>query len=214
MKFSFNASGANAPLIMEYDIAANTAIYAGEAVGVKNGLIVKASAATTLLGVAAEDHSGVEEFLNPRANGEVIRVNIAADAVYEVKAPRFTAKSGTATTLVTETAALSTAVTSGRAILVAKAANSANSDEIGSARRISACAISGANATLTLASGGVPAAGDEYMLLPDVGTELYLDASGTGAALYAAGSTVKLYTVCTDATRGTIGVAFKSTLLR
>ena len=147
MKFSFNASGANAPLIREYDITPTFAVKEGEALGIADSIAVKADDGDHLLGVCAEEHTGVHDELNPRADGSKIRVNIAPHAVYETALPKVAAKSGGATTLVVDSAGLSASVASGRAVLVAKAATSANTDEVGSARRISACAVSGGNAT-------------------------------------------------------------------
>ena len=41
MKFLFNLSGANTPLIKEFDIDSATAVYAGEVVGIKNNVVKK-----------------------------------------------------------------------------------------------------------------------------------------------------------------------------
>lgn len=212
MKFTFNASGANAPLIREYDIASSTAIHAGEVVGTADDLLVKADSADSVLGVSAEEHTGKHDPLNARADGTRLRVNIAPQAVYEAALPCFTATGGTATTLVTAASGLSTSLASGCAVLLSKADGSTNTDSVGTSRRISACAISGSAATITLASGGTPAAGDIYRIIPDVGDELVLDASGMGVAFYRAATTVKFICVYTDKARGTVGVKLKAPL--
>ena len=61
MNFLFNLSGANTPVIKEYDIAADEKISAGEVVGLSDGLIVKANDADSIIGVCAEDHTGEKD---------------------------------------------------------------------------------------------------------------------------------------------------------
>ncbi|MBP5245329.1 MAG: hypothetical protein K6D98_05235 [Clostridiales bacterium] len=211
MNFLFNITGANTPFIKEYDIASATAITAGELVGIDDNLVVKANSGDYILGVAAEDHPGTADILNPRANGTKIRVNVTYGAVYSVPSPKYTAAASSATTIVTTSAGLSTSIAGACAVLVYKTPTSTNTDKIGAKRRISACAISGATATLTVASGGTACAGDIYALIPDVGTEMYLDTAGTGVAFYNSASTVKLISVCSDCDAAFIGVKLKTT---
>ena len=213
MKFAFNASGANAPLIRDYDIATSTAIKDGEAVGIADNKVVAAESGDHVLGVAAEEHTGKHDELNARADGGKIRVNIAPQAIYEASLPCFTATGGSATTLVIPSSGVSTSLTSGRAVLVSKADSSANTDKVGTSRRISACAVSGSSATLTLASGGVPESGDVYRLIPDVGDEMYLDASGCGVCFFRTGATVKFICAYSDEERGVVGGKLKAPVL-
>ena len=213
MKFAFNASGANAPFIREYDIATSTAIKDGEAVGIADNKVVAAESGDHVLGVAAEEHTGKHDELNARADGGKIRVNIAPQAIYEASLPCFTATGGSATTLVIPSSGVSTSLTSGRAVLVSKADSSANTDKVGTSRRISVCAVSGSLATLTLASGGVPESGDVYRLVPDVGDEMYLDASGCGVCFFRTGATVKFICAYSDEERGVVGVKLKAPVL-
>ena len=131
----------------------------------------------------------------------------------EVPLPSYTAKSGTATTIVTDSAGLSTSLTSGYALLLSKGAGSANTDNAGTKRRISSCSVSGSTATITVAEGGTVSEGDVYLLIPDIGDEMYLDTSKTGAVFYNADSTVKLIAVCADSDRGTLGVKIKTHFL-
>ncbi len=111
MKFAFNASGANAPLIRDYDIATSTAIKDGEAVGIADNKVVAAESGDHVLGVAAEEHTGKHDELNARADGGKIRVNIAPQAIYEASLPCFTATGGSATTLVIPSSGVSTSLT-------------------------------------------------------------------------------------------------------
>ncbi len=212
MKFSFDLTGANTPLIGEYDIDPATAVKAGEVLGLVDGSAVKADAADDILGVCAEEHTGVHDELNARADGGKIRVNISPEAVYEAPLAYFEVTGGTSTTLKTTSVGLSASVTSGKAVLVSKASGSTNTDTLGTERRIQSVSVSGSEATLTLASGGVPCAGDVYMLMPDVGDELALDAEGSGVCFYRAGNTVKFVCVYASSERGVVGVKLKKTV--
>ena len=91
MDFKFNLSGNNIPLIKDFPINENESIAYGEAVGIKDGLVVKADEAEDILGVAVENHSGEKSELNARSNGNKIRVIISTDAVYGVKSKEYTA---------------------------------------------------------------------------------------------------------------------------
>ena len=212
MKFLFNLSGANTPLIKEFDIDSATAVYAGEVDGIKNNVVKKATECEKMLGVCAETHTGTHDELNERADGTKIRVIIAPDSVYSVKAPHYEAKSGTTTTLAVSSTGLSSGLTSGFAVLVSKAQNSTNTDIPGTKRRITGCAVSGSTATVTLASGGAPVSGDVYMLMPDVGDMMDLTADATGVCFYNSASKLDLKCVCTDVSTGTIGVKFNTSI--
>lgn len=214
MNFLFNACGANTPLIKEYEIAKDTEIKAGEAVAINDSLVVKADDGDIILGVSAEDHSGKEDILNVRSNGEKIRVNIACGTIYEASAPVYTVLAGSSSnSLVVSSAGLSANIKSGRAVLISKAENSANEAALYSERRITACSVSGANATLTVEDGETASEGDVYMIIPDIGDEVYLNFAGTGISLYNSASTVKLICACADKTTGKLGVFFKAPLI-
>ena len=101
-QFLFNASVANAPLIKEYDIASDFSVSFEEVVGMADSLVTKAGDGDFIIGVTQEEHTGEHDELNSRSDGTKIRINIAPDAVYEVPLPSYTAKSGTATTIVTD----------------------------------------------------------------------------------------------------------------
>ena len=67
-----------------------------------DSLVTKAGDGDFIIGVTQEEHTGEHDELNSRSDGTKIRINIAPDAVYEVPLPSYTAKSGTATTIVTD----------------------------------------------------------------------------------------------------------------
>ena len=213
MKFTFNASGANTPVIKEFDIATSTAINEGAAVGIKNGLVVAATGATYILGVAAETHKGSADLLNPRANGTKIRVNISPCAIYNVPAQKLTATGGSATTFVCDGTNLSTSLSAGKLVLVSKGASSTNTDKLGTVRTISACSITTGTATITVSSGGTAAAGDVYALLFAPGTEVYLDSTGKNAVMYNSGTTVKLIAATSDTDTLECGMKLKAQYL-
>lgn len=180
----------------EYDIADNTAITKGQVVKLTDGLVVSAVVAETgaVLGIAAEDHSGVADALDPRANGTKILVIDDPMALFQCEAPQVTALAGSSTTL--EVTALKVFAADdfngGYVKLLSKAANSTNTDPVGAVRRISDFALDNATPTkgiLTIESGGTPYAGDVYALFPPIGfAKGNLDSAKTGLVLTATAS--------------------------
>ena len=71
-----NAGGEETIRTRSYPVAKATAITAGQVVQLSGGKVVPAAAAQTaaILGIAGEDHSGTEDILNPRADGDEILV--------------------------------------------------------------------------------------------------------------------------------------------
>lgn len=159
----------------EYDIAKDTVILVGQVVCLAAGLVVLASAAQSgaILGIAAENHRGVNDPLDPRSDGERIKVFDDPAMVMQCHAPRFTATGGTATTITATTlgAFANGDFNGGYIKLVKKAEGSANTDAIGTVKRISAYAYnsSGTVSTFTVAEGSIANAGDEYELFPPIG---------------------------------------------
>ena len=157
----------------EYDVAAATALYAGQVVTLSEGLVTAAAQKQTgaVLGVAAETHSGVPDALNPRNDGKRVLVLDAPDLIFSCDAPRITASSGSATTIVSAGIKDFSAddFNGGYVKLLSKAEGSTNTDELGCVRRITDFAASGGAGTLTVESGGTPASGDVYLLFPPVG---------------------------------------------
>lgn len=102
MDISYNNSGSSIEPVNEYSIAAATAVKYGQVVKLAAGLVVLATAGETgaILGVAAEDHGGAADVLNPRANGTRIKVFDSPGAVMQCAAPKATATGGSTTTFV------------------------------------------------------------------------------------------------------------------
>lgn len=158
-----------------YPIDAETVIDAGAVVKLSGGKVVLAAAAETgaILGIAAEFHSGKEDALNLRANGEWIRVCDNPTLIFECAAPTIKAASGSATTIVPATGdvdAADDAFNNAVLVLKEKAANSGNTDAVGTQIVVTDYAKTGT--VMTKASGGVPGAGDVYEVYPVIGAAI------------------------------------------
>lgn len=175
MKFFQKFDGGTEFSVREYDIAAATAIKKGSVVKISGGLVVNAVAGETgaILGIAYENHPGVADALDPRANGTKILVLDCQDAVFEVPAIEIEATGGSATTITTDDLGAYSADdwNGGFLKLVEKAAGSTNTDPIGAVKQITdyAYTSTGTVSTFTVASGGTAANGDKYELYPPVG---------------------------------------------
>lgn len=169
MKFYQKLDGAAHVSAREYDIASNTAIAEGQLVKLSEGLVVGAAAdeAGAILGIAAENHGGKADAIDPRADGKRIFVIDDPNVVMQCRAPEVEAAGGSETTL--EAAGLNIFAADdfkgGYVKLISKAEDSGNADPIGRVRRITGSASD----VLTLESGGNPAEGDVYALFPPIG---------------------------------------------
>ena len=195
-----------------YPIDAATVIDAGAVVKLSGGKVVLAAAAETggILGIAAEFHSGTEDALNLRANGEWIRVCDNPTLIFECAAPMIKAASGSATTIVPETgdvdaSAADDAFNNAVLVLRRKAASSTNTDAVGTQIVVTDYAKTGT--VMTKASGGVPGAGDVYQVYPVIGAAIggvaSLGDKRLGITLKTVGAT-KLRCIGHDYERGTI----------
>lgn len=195
-----------------YPIDATTEIQAGAVVKLSAGKVVLAAAAETggILGIAAEFHSGKEDALNLRANGEWIRVCDNPTLIFECVAPTIKAASGSATTIVPATgdvdaSAADDAFNNAVLVLKEKAANSGNTDALGTQIVVTDYAKTGT--VMTKASGGVPGAGDVYQVYPVIGAAIggvaSLGDKRLGITLKTVGAT-KLRCIGHDYERGAI----------
>lgn len=170
MKFLYGLAGANVPVIREFDIAPTEKFVKGQIVKCSPEGEVSGDVIGTCLGVAAENHSGKEEFLNERANGNKLRVDVTSDGVYAVDAPRLVAvKKCTATTFSCYADNLNDKLEGAKLVLVEKGENSSNTDFIGSVRTVSAVAFASTTMDFTINAGGIPDTGDVYALIPPTG---------------------------------------------
>ena len=213
MKFVFCASGADQPAIKDFDVQNDKEINEGEAVCLTGEKITGAKKGGTLLGVVAETHSGKTDTLNARAVGNKIRVNITQGAVYAAKAKVLTADSGcTATSFKCTDSYFGTSVNSGKLVLKYKAPTSTNTEKIGSERTVSACAVTSGAVTLTVSSGTAACEGDVYEYYPKIGSEMSLDADGTGFAPVNSATDVKLKTVGIETRKSEVYFMLKNAL--
>ena len=189
-----NAGGHVGLTARNYPIAAATDIKAGQVVKLSAGLVVSAAAAETgaILGIAAESHTGVADCLNPRNNGEEIKVFDNPELIFECPAPVFAAASGSATTIVpasgaVDAAAADDAFNGSVAVLIEKAAGSTNTDPVG--KRITITDYAKSGTVLTKESGGTPYAGDVYEFYPAIGSAVCaLSTKRKNAVVTAAGA--------------------------
>ena len=138
-----------------------------------------------ILGVAAENHLGAADALNPRANGTKILVWDAPDLIFSCPVPTFTASGGSATTVTASTLAAFSAddFNGGYLKLVKKGSGSTNTDPIGTVKRITDYAYNstGTVSTFTVDSGATACSGDVYELYPPrCFAKGNLDADGSG----------------------------------
>ena len=146
-----------------------------------------------ILGIAAEDHPGSADVLNPRANGVVIKVYDSPELIFECPAPLITAASGSATTIVPASGDVASTVAddgynNSVLELIAKAAESTNTDPVG--KRITVDDYTKSGTILTKASGGAPSAGDRYRMFPALGSVICgLNSDRTRLLVSATGAT-------------------------
>lgn len=160
-----------------YPIDAATEIQAGAVVKLSAGKVVLAAAAETggILGIAAEFHSGKEDALNLRANGKEILVCDNPTLIFECPVPTIKAASGSATTIVpadgdVDATAADDAFNNAVLVLKEKAANSGNTDAVGT--QIVVTDYTKTGTVITKASGGAPSAGDVYEVYPVIGAAI------------------------------------------
>ena len=170
MKPINNASGGVILSVRPYPIEAATAIEEGQVVKLSGGKVVAAAAAESgaILGIAVENHFGVADALNHRANGVEILVADGPDLLFECAAPVVTATGGSSTTVVTTGLGDFTAedLTGGKIQLVKPAAESTNVDGVGTAKAIE----NFSGGTFTVPGGmGVAANGDQFAIYPPIG---------------------------------------------
>ena len=178
MIYSFSLTGANIPAIKEFEIEKDTAVKSGRIVYIdENGIVNKEGG--TILGVAAEDHSGEKDLLNTRANGNKIRVDITQAGVYKMPCPVFESIENSQTSFVCNNTCANANI-KGSLVLVAKGHDSTNSDYIGKRRKITAATVSGNKTVVTLEGDVTTCKGDRYAFVPAVGFNGSADSTNTG----------------------------------
>ena len=167
MKFYQKLDGAVHVSAREYDIAPETKIVEGQLVTLSEGLVAAVEADGAILGIAAENHSGKADAIDPRADGKRIFVIDDPCVVMQCAAPEVAATGGSEETLEAEELGAFDEgdFTGGYVKLLRKAEKSENADVPGKVRRIEGFA----EGTLTLEKGGAPGKDDVYALFPPIG---------------------------------------------
>lgn len=109
-EYAYDPASPDVPSVKEYDIAAATVIKKGQVVKLTNALVTAAGAVAAtylVLGVAAEDHTGVADTQNPRANGTRIKVYDSPTAVFKCKPNTVITNTGASATTFTDATTLS-----------------------------------------------------------------------------------------------------------
>ena len=208
-----NAGGHVGLTARNYPIAAATAISAGQVVKLSGGLVVAsaAAAAAVILGIAAENHPGTADALNPRANGTEILVYDNPELIFECPAPVIAAASGSATTIVpasgdVDANSADDSFNNSVLVLVSKAADSTNTDPVGKHIVVTDYAKTGT--VITKASGGTPSAGDKYEVYPALGAPVggiaALDSTTLSKLVVSTKGATKIMCVGHDFDRGMI----------
>ena len=189
MDYCMNSAGISNPCIREYEIETSEDIARGTVMTVAGGKAKKASEADVVLGILASDYKVEKDELDHTAGTGVARVIVSPGILCTVKAQEFSvATVGNETTInmdgVTAPSAANSLV-GGFVKLVYKAESSANTDSVGSVRRITASS----GAKLTVEKGGVAQVGDRYAVIPPVGfCHLSLTSDGKSVSLASAES--------------------------
>lgn len=212
MKFLYGRGGANVPVIKDYELLSGAnVIQPGEVLKCNSDGKITQGEFDTTIGVAAEYHSGKADILNPRANGNMIKVDITADAVYRADAPTITATSmGTNVTLLTNAYDLSDKIIGSTLVLIKKGDNSSNTDEIGTARKVTGYDCPGSYSAISLEDGGAVDIGDVFMAIPPIGYEGAV-AIGYQTISFDTGEGGKMRVVGNNIENGTIDVILLET---
>lgn len=213
MKFLYGLGGANVPVIKEFELSNSAeAIEAGQALKCTNRGLVGKNVEGKYIGVAAEDHSGKEDLLNPRANGKKIRIDITKDAVYSVPMMKLTAvANGSPITFVCEGGYITGNHTTFNLMLISKGEGSTNTDAIGSFRKIDYVDTTNPNYVYEIETGSTTCIGDVYALVPYIGFKGGVDSTNKGME-FCADTGTEFTVVGINKTDATVEVKFDSGL--
>lgn len=184
MDYYINSQGLASPCVKEYEVDTTVDLHKGTVMTLSNGKAKKAGASDKILGILCEHYSVKKEELNPRSGSGRVRVNVSSGAVFR-QPNLFTVltAAGTATKITVAGFTVPTtadAFKGGYLRLVSKAADSENTDTVGTLRAVSASSGS----ELTVSSGGAAAVGDVYeILLPAGFSYLTLNSDADGYTL-------------------------------
>lgn len=203
MNPSYDLTGSQVRQAREYPIATNTSIQNGQAVTLTNALVTSASVSSSgpILGVAAETHLGMNDSMNLRSNGRVIKIYDSPTQVYTCRVPEYTATAGTANTITC--GAASDSLRNGFVKLVDKENGSTNEDVLGTVYTITGSTTAG---VITIDRPSLSPtninAGDVFEIYPPVGynksrlrsggAHINLDSMVTDSPITIAGSVISM----------------------
>jgi len=107
---------------------------------------------------------------------------------------------------------LSNTAVGGCLVLIEKAKESTNTDKIGTVRKITGITVNGETAAVTVENGAAAYAGDVYVLIPALGSEIKLNPSKNGYCFDNADTDVTLRCVGFDTKRAKVYVKLTNTL--
>ena len=200
MKFLYSLTGANVPVIKEFDTYNTEKIEKGDVLFLDIGKKATKSNSGNVLGVSAETHSGKEDILNERSNKDKIRVDITAGGVYSVAPLLLTAvQDGSTGSFFCSDENVDYSVEGFKLVLVEKAEGSENTDNIGDVRNVSFGSPEEGKINMSISAGGKTCKGDVYAMYPAVGTEGYYNenggnfiiTNGTGICIVAVGANIE-----------------------
>ena len=181
--------------VMEIPIDPSVSVKRGQLLALNSGLATPSAAnrSTAVLGVALETHTGQADLLDPRADGDRIRVAAGPHTVYSVPAPVLTTTDGSETTVVASgmSAYSNDDLNGWTLILRSKGEDSANPDPIGTVYKVTDFVAS--TKTLTVEGpGGAVSAGDSFWAFPFPGPLKGLLNAGRDGLTLSGGTAVNL----------------------
>lgn len=189
-EYAYDPSSWDIPPVHEYDIASGTVITKGQIVKLVSGLVVAAGAVAAtylVLGVAAENHSGVADTQNPRANGTRIKVWDSPTTVFKSRPNVILTNTGASATTFTDATTLSAATAASKFVGGYLKIKTGSTVPAGKTYRLTASATGG---VLTGAFTEGLVTGDTALLFPPVlGNDWNLTATYDNIDLNSTGAT-------------------------
>lgn len=210
MKFLYSLSGANVPVIKEFDTYTNEVVNAGDVVFLDIAGKVTKNFTNTVIGVCAETHSGKEDILNERSNKNKIRVDVTMGGVYEAEGVNVEAAQDCANnSFVCSADKLNTTFDGAKIVLVKKAEGSLNTDPVGTVRDVNGGMYNDGMINFTISNGSNISKGDVYTFYPAIGAQGSVS-EGSNVIDFSNSTAAKVKVVGHDIKRGKLDVMFCS----
>ncbi len=211
MDYCMNSAGLSNPCIREYEIDTAADLGKGTVVTISGGKAKKASEGDVILGILAEDYKAEKNELDHRAGKGYVKVIVSPGMLCTVKTSEFEVETvGTANTVNVGGMTMPSATNAfvgGFVKLVAKLESSANTDSVGTLRRITASSGS----KLTVENGGVAQIGDRYAIIPPAGFTYLTLSDDSKSVVFAASASKGEKVVASCPEKGTYELGFFNT---